>query len=384
MLAVVLGFAGILGLRVDRAAAASCPGAQNTRLCNGTATPSSGTTSTTFTFSVTYQDVLARVPYFVEVSIDGGAYLEMGPVGPVDLVNGTTFAYSTTLGVGTHTYRFMGGHGITVRYLTNPDPSSVAVAIPTPTPTPTPKATPKPTLAPTPVPTPASTPASTPRPTPKATPKPTPKVRTTPKPTQKTTAHAPGPGSGGNPATPRATTPGGSPAESERAGAATTPPGSGATLTSGGGGGLPLPLLALSFSVFVGGTFLLLATRRRPQRADGSAGLFPGPPADAPEPAYATYRRDEQPDTVLDDEANIPRWRRPSVQAARFSQPVARQTVYERYAAETQARATLDPLRVVGAVPPPPSVEERRAARAAAAEAQQARRGRHLTSPESA
>src|SRR5262249_12407004 len=72
VIALALGIGGAFAVRVGTAAAASCPGPQNTRLCNGTVSPASGTTSTTFTFSVTYQDAYSggpRTPYFVRVAI---------------------------------------------------------------------------------------------------------------------------------------------------------------------------------------------------------------------------------------------------------------------------------------------------------------------------
>src|SRR5262249_43010514 len=89
VLALRRGIGGAVVLRVGDAAAVSCPAppSTRTRICNGTVAPSSGTTSTTFVFSVTYQDTGNRIPYFVQVLIDGGAPIDMAPAGPVDLVN---------------------------------------------------------------------------------------------------------------------------------------------------------------------------------------------------------------------------------------------------------------------------------------------------------
>ena len=343
LLALVIGFGSAVALRVSDVAAASCPGPQNTRLCNGTVTPSSGTTSTTFTFSVTYQDVLARTPYYVRVSIDGGGYVDMAPSGPVDLANGTTFTYSTTLAAGTHTYAFIGGRPPpgTARSINNPDPASITVTAPTP------KPTPKPTPRPTPRPTPKPTPRPTPRP--KATPKPTPKPTRKPKATR-----APVVGAGG-----AAASPSGAAASSDGSAGASETYGEPGSIAAGfgtgsPGGGLPLMPIVFSLATLAGAGGLLFAVRRRPHPKPDSGGVLVTPPS--PEPPRTWFRPESSatfsengPDPVLPEEANIPRWRRPSVQAARFSQSAPRRTVYERFAAEQPALVPLGEL-----VPPPP------------------------------
>ena len=86
------------------ALAATCPG-DFRQLCQAAVTPSSGTTSTTFTFSVVYQDSRNRSNFSVVVRIDG-VNRAMSPSGTVDLVDGTRFVYKTKLADGTHQYRF--------------------------------------------------------------------------------------------------------------------------------------------------------------------------------------------------------------------------------------------------------------------------------------
>jgi len=68
-------------------------------LSNGYVTPSSGTTSTTFTYYVTNS-----IPYYGYVQIDGGSWIQMNYDGYWS--GGYHFSYSTTLSVGTHNYRF--------------------------------------------------------------------------------------------------------------------------------------------------------------------------------------------------------------------------------------------------------------------------------------
>ena len=98
------------------AAPSQCPAGQNTRICNGTVSPSSGTTVTNFTFSVEYQDTLNRKPYTVQLIVDGNAPINIAPTsGQPDVTNGEIFTYTTTLPQGSHTYWYKGFHGATVR-----------------------------------------------------------------------------------------------------------------------------------------------------------------------------------------------------------------------------------------------------------------------------
>ena len=206
-----------LGLSASPADAASCTGnaKRQTTLSAGAATPRSGTTSTTFTFSVRYTDSAGCQPSAVVLIIPGVGNTTMTPTGS-DFAGGVVFRASRRLPAGRWAYRFQAtsgsGKGLKVVTLNNVRPASVTVSAPKPKPTPkptprpTPRPTPKPTPRPTPKPTPRPTAKPTPRPTPKPTPKPTP--RPTPKPTPVSQpsptpvptaggAHSPNPPSGG-------------------------------------------------------------------------------------------------------------------------------------------------------------------------------------------
>ncbi len=350
-LAVAVALVGLAGIAPPVAMAATCTGGTITQVCNGTVAPAVGTTSTTFTFSVVYQDSKSRTPCFVRVTIAGVGTFDMAPacstVPSAALANGTTFTYTTKLPVGAYTYSFAGGHGGTTRVISNPTPSPVTVTAPTPTPTPIP--TPKPTPRPTPVPTPRPTPHPTPRPTPRPTPKATPK--TTPKPTPK-------PGK-----TPRPTPSSGSPSPDGQPAASASPsasplagggflggdPGEARSGSGGPGGGSPggavviLSLITTGFGLS-GGVVLLSRRRRRagPDGPDPEGDSLP-PRSPAPSPGRATARppspssaRPAQPVPAVapapalglaatggtvawiePGEAGVPRWRRSSLKEAR-------------------------------------------------------------------
>jgi hypothetical protein len=168
------------------------------------------------------------------------------------------------------------------------------------------------------------------------------------------------------------------------------------TLDGGGGTNPPgddgLPIMPIAFSLAVlGGTGVLLIVmhRRRPKDLGSVVGLQESP--EPPQPAWSdsaptTSRRDDGLDGPLPGEEGIPRWRRPSVQAARFATSAGRQTVYERYVAESPG-VLLTPIKELTGppVPPPPSKQDRLAARnGAPPEARKTPRGRNLTSPGSA
>jgi hypothetical protein len=73
-------------------------------LSNGYVSPSSGDTSTTFSYYVTYSDPEGDVPTTKYVYIDGSAYTMTKISG--DYVSGAVFKYSTTLSAGSHNYYF--------------------------------------------------------------------------------------------------------------------------------------------------------------------------------------------------------------------------------------------------------------------------------------
>ena len=183
---VIAVLLSVVAIAPREAAAASCSGASHKMvLSDGTVSPGSGTTATSFRFSVAYHDNNACTPSSITVTVDGAgtfdlSYVAGDPASPA----GATYERNITLPAGTHAYRFMAtsgsGAGEVTATLTTVLPSMVVVVAPTPVPTPTPtpkptpKPTPRPTPRPTPVPTPVPTPAITPVPTPSATPVPTP------------------------------------------------------------------------------------------------------------------------------------------------------------------------------------------------------------------
>jgi len=74
--------------------------------------PANGTTSTVFTWSVTYSDADNDAPAFVRVIIDGGAPVNMTKVTPgTNYRAGVVYTYSATLGLGSHNYRFIANDG---------------------------------------------------------------------------------------------------------------------------------------------------------------------------------------------------------------------------------------------------------------------------------
>ena len=122
ILATLAAFVLAVGLTVSGparpAAAASCSSTTTppqTHLCSGTVNLTSGTTSTTFTFSVIYDDQMARPGAYATVTISGGVGLKnMTVAGGVPqsgtiLKTGVTFTYATTLPVGSYTYVFNAG-----------------------------------------------------------------------------------------------------------------------------------------------------------------------------------------------------------------------------------------------------------------------------------
>ncbi len=133
-----------------------------TRLYAPGASPGSGTTATTITFTVGYRNHEGSPPAAVRVLIDGTAHGMNAGGG--SLKKGVIYTFATTLPIGTHTFSFEASD---TRKFTD----AVAGGTLTITAPPTQPPTPKPTPAPTPAATPA--PVHTPAPTPRATPKPT-------------------------------------------------------------------------------------------------------------------------------------------------------------------------------------------------------------------
>jgi hypothetical protein len=158
------------------------------RLVSNGASPSTGTTSTTFTISVTYKNFLRIPAASVTANVAGSSKSMSQDVNSgTDWRNGVVFSVSTKLPAGTWVVSFDAtddqGHAGSVAGPTITVESPAPTPTPKPTPTPTPKPTPTPTPKPTPTPTPAPTPTPKPTPTPTATPAPTPSPKTTPRPT---------------------------------------------------------------------------------------------------------------------------------------------------------------------------------------------------------
>jgi hypothetical protein len=298
--------ATLLAVPATWAASGACSGpAHDPLLSGGGATPAAGTTATTFTFSVTYADTKGCAPLWVRVTVSGVGTFPMSGSG-TSYDTGVTFIRGMLLPAGIHTYSFAASSGIgageKTTALTSVTPSSVSVSPPPPPPTP------KPTPIPTPIPT--AVPTSQPSPTPVAS-------------ASETSSPA---GSAGTSQDPNASAGGAaaSQGQGQVPGASGNP--------AGGSGGFNKKEELGSFSVLLAGwatatfggigLFLYLAPRRRMpnQRAVAewttaarlAAGLPspPGPPLVPP----------ARPERVASDEANIPRWLRPSVQAARQDQ----------------------------------------------------------------
>jgi hypothetical protein len=264
------------------ALAASCANkSHKLTLTNGTVSRGSGTTATSFRFSVRYTDNANCKPTQVSVTIPGVGLYPLTASGSA-YTGGVTFSVSRRLPVGTWTYSFTAqsgsGSGSRLVTLRSVSPSRVVVTAATATPAPAPKPTAKPTAKPKP-PKPGVTPPSGRPVTPDGSARPD--------------------GSGG-------------PTRDESGGFFGPGPADGG---SDGGGGFGLPPVfhapaAAGFATWLfttGGGLLLFAFLMRRQRYQPRAlatqlasGL--GAPGEADR---AT------------EEARMPRWRRPSVEAGR-------------------------------------------------------------------
>lgn len=276
-------------------------------LSAGSVSPGSGTTSTGFRFSVTYRDSADCAPTRIVVRINGvGSYPLNGPTS--GYVGGAVFSRTLAVGSpGSYGYSFeaSSGSGAGARSVTlsGVTPSTFSVSAPPPTPKPTPRPTPRPTVVPTRVPTPAPTP------TPPASPTPAPTTTSTPASPDETSAATTTPAS----ASPRSS--------ATPAGALVSRSPSASPLAGYGEGSAVLPQREVvlfgewaAIAAAALGLFILLAGRkRRPEDGSPAAAGIPFPSAEPaePSPGQAPERR------TMENEANMPRWLRPSVQAAR-------------------------------------------------------------------
>lgn len=310
------------------AIACPVPGAK-VSLSNGSASPGSGTTATLITFSVTYTDSKNCAPTSVQVTISGVGKKKL-TTGSSTYDTGATFSVRLKLPAGTHTYSFSATSASgTQLQLSNVSPRRVVISAPTAAPTPTPQPTPPPTPQPTPRPTP--TPTATPTPTPTATP------------------HAASSGSSGSSgsgsASPRssgASTAGPTPPERPRpavwstsspsasvTGAAAGPTNTSGSLLAGWSLHAPFALQLASLwalmTLFGFILFLLLTKRSEREQAtetgaepSGADTAKPRPAQVSPQVAHGSGdRATTAARTPPDEEKRLPRWLRPSVQAAR-------------------------------------------------------------------
>lgn len=300
--------------------AASCNGASHEPgLSSGGVVPGSAVAGSTFRFSVTYRDTGNCAPNYVRVRINGVGTFSMSG-GSKDWDGGVRFTRAVRLtSVGSHAYVFLAssgsGNGQKSVQLSNVRPRTVVVEAPKPTPTPTPKPTavptPRPTVAPTR--TPKATAQATRRPTASPDAAQTKRPRASRQPSASPTeAAVMGPGPTQRPGGfrwlphPRYTPSSGFDLFNLRLDSTVVRVGQWGALTAGG--------LAL---------LLLLSARRGDDRRERLAVARTGLPVPAEAPvvstAVATAAPEDAPEAPLSrrDEANMPRWLRPSVQAGR-------------------------------------------------------------------
>ena len=300
-----------LVLQAQPVAAVSCGAPKHDIvLSSGAASPGSGSTATSFSFSVVYRDNAGCAPSSIAVTVSGAGTFALAAAS-TNFQAGAPFRKTLKLSAGSHTYRFSAtsgtGKGLRTVNLTAVSPSVVAVAAPKPSPTAKP--------APTPPPQP---------PTPKPTPRP-PSAKPT-----KAQAHSPSPA----PGSPSGSSPSaGSPSPSGDPLTAGVFPG----LDSLGGGGLSGPdsrlsppsgtvvaLGTLLTVLFFGGIGLVLA-RRRDRGLEEVAGEAAGASA---QPSLATSLAGATTGSIAAtlpgvplEEMGMPRWRRPSLREARQASP---------------------------------------------------------------
>ena len=296
--------ATLLVASATRGASGACSAqAHDPVLSAGTASPATGTTSTVFTFAVTYLDTKGCAPLWVRVAIPGVGTFPMNGAGTT-YDTGVTFTQGLTLPAGGLAFSFEASSGIgsgqKTTTLTSVSPPSITVIAPTPVPTPQPPPPPPPTPLPTPQPTPVPTPTETPTATPSESGSPG------------STVAGPS-GAAGTPSESGAS-------QDEAPGASGGPAASSGRLGGPDGIGPFVLLLGAWATATLAGLalFLFLAPRRRAPLRPTVAEAGPAELAtDSPRPAAAA---DVRSDLVPSDEAQLPRWLRPSVQAARHDQ----------------------------------------------------------------
>ncbi len=307
VLAIALAFVSWMGpsqtpFAPQAAEAASCRKPHTITLDRGAVSPGSGTVATSFRFTVRYRDSAGCPPTQVSLTVAGvGVYAMTGS--GTTYTTGVTFSTTRRLPAGTWTYFFTASSGTaggaTSATFRAVSPAQVVVrAAPAPTPRPTARPTPKPTAKP---------------------------AKSTPKPAA-SGAQAPAPSPGG----PVPGSTGGGPTPSTSAGGAGSV--DDGTPRAGGGAAFPLPAvfrgpgsgaIGLWLIATLAGMFLfwLVMRRSRGERSLDRA-------AEGAQGATARAAAGVASADVSPEEAQMPRWRRPSLQQARqgsrYGPPVSR------------------------------------------------------------
>ena len=310
-------------------------------LAGGTATPGSGTTSTGIRFSVLYVDNASCTPTRIVVSITGvgTVALAVASTSPA----GVVYARTMTLPAGRWRYGFAAtsgsGPGERTATLSTVNPASVTIAAPTAKPTPSPKPPPSPP-PPTPVPQPPPPPPPPP-PSPPATPAPTPtaspELSDTPQPSASESSTAEPSGSVAAPTIEPSSVPTTRPSATADDGQPV--PGTLRPDDLGFGPRLSLPDWLLPYVVLTSagiGWFLFLVGRRRSADSGPATGMAAvraavgsgsqvapavttlPPMRELIPPVDPNLLREADEDAgPRPDEADIPRWLRPSVREGR-------------------------------------------------------------------
>ena len=302
-------------------------------LTKGTISPTGGVAGTSFTVRVTYTSTghggHGWRPAYVTLWL-GAKSTPMTAVDPsdTDYRDGAVFGVTVKPAAGTYAVVIRAADSRVFQRTAVLDLASLAVG-PAPTPTPKPRPTPTPRPRPTPTPAPRATPHPTPAPTPAAIPTASP-APTTAEPSA-LIIPPPSPTASAEPSASVAPSP--SPTPVAAAAASTGGPGtlrgSLAALTAG----LPpvgspawIELLTRQMAIAVGTTTMMamaLFTFGRRRRDDDEAGVPPAPETYASPPPLSEQLAAEYaalPELgQLAGEAGMPRWRRPSLRAARES-----------------------------------------------------------------
>jgi len=296
-IALLIAGAWTLAGPVQPAAAFNCSQAKHQlTLSSGTVSPGSGQVSTVFRFSVRYTDNAGCAPTLAQLALPGIGTFPLA-AGGSNWKSGETLALTISLPAGQWDYAFTvasgsdNGSRIVTFTAVKPAFVKVAAAPPPPTPQPTPRPTPRPT----------------PKPVPKATPRPA-----APKPSAKNPPSSPAPSALASDSTPTGS--GGSPEPSQLpAGYAGSPSATeipaGAGLIGGtrpGQPGSPFVPIALVSLIALGGSSGLFVAAVRRRRRNHVTVVVEAPASLAIAPGDDPY-----------SDEHIPRWRRPSLQAAR-------------------------------------------------------------------